>query len=174
MRQQPVQGSTNQLISYACRTLFNALINGCRGTQAPYPNGDRSVSTEAGVMIQGGGPHVLAREPGILLAIQSVPQANDFVHVAAQSRMLPAWSPESTSGGWVALPYSFDPPPDIPDIVIPQAQWAQTLGDLHLTGLTTAPRPAGLLGNVFGEPMPGFAYPGIIGSMDNVTSTGAL
>ena len=167
MRSAPVQGSTFQLISYATRTLFNALINGNRGYQAPYPNMDKSVSTEAAVMIQGGGPHVLHDEPATLLAIQIVPQAHDMVHVAAQSRMLPAWSPESTSGGWVANPYSFDPPPDIPDIVLPQPQWAEALGETRIDGLTTQ-------AGVFGQPMPGFGYPGIIGSMDNVTSTGTL
>jgi len=174
MRTAPVQGSTNQLISYACRTLFNALINGNRGYQAPWVGDDGSISTEAAAMLGGGGPHILMREPAVAIGINPVPQANDMVHAASLSRMLPCWSPESTSGGWVALPYAFDPPPDIPDIVIPQAQWQEGLGDVHLTGLLSAPRPAGMLGNVFGDPMPGFAYPGVIGTGDNVTSTGTL
>lgn len=156
-----------QYVSYATRTLFNALINGNRGYQAPYTNDDKSVSTEAAAMIQGGGPKVLKNEPATLLAIQVVPQAHDMVHAAAQSRMLPAWSPESTSGGWVALPYAFDPPPDIPDIVLPQPQWSEGLGETRIDGLTSKP-------GVFGSPMPGFAYPGIIGLNDNVTSTGTL
>ena len=160
-----------QEISYATRTLFNALINGNRGYQAPYTGDDMAVSVEAHASLANGGPHVLGYDPAATISICVVPQAYDFVHAAAQSRMLPAWSPESTSGGWVALPYSFDPPPDIPAIIIPQAQWNSFVGDVYLTGLETQPTSTGAIFSINGEPMPGFAYPGIIGTGDNVTES---
>ncbi len=161
--------SLQQQISYATRTLFNALINGNRGYQAPYVSDEQSQSAEANAMLRGGGPHVLASAPAVDLSIRVVPQAHDFVHVAAQSRMLPAWSPESTSGGWVALSYAFDPPPDIPAIILRQAQWQVGLGETNLTGLTTQPTHVGALYSIAGLPDPGLAYPGVIGSEDNVT-----
>jgi hypothetical protein len=158
-----------QQISYATRTLFNALINGNRGYQAPYTDDEKAVSVEAHAMLAKGGPHVLNHEPAVDLKICVVPQAADFVHVAAQSRMLPAFSLESTSGGWVAPSYAFDPPPDIPTVILPQAQWNTFGGEINLTGLTTQPAPVGEIYGLDGMPMPGFAYPGIIGSTDIVS-----
>jgi hypothetical protein len=163
-----------QQISYATRTLFNALINGNRGYQAPYTNDEKAVSVEAHAMLAKGGPNVLRMEPAVDLKICVVPQASDFTHVAAQSRMLPAFSLESTSGGFVALPYAFDPPPDIPDIILPQAQWNTFGGEVVLTGLTSQPNPVGEIYGLDGLPMPGFSYPATIGTGDDVTTTGAL
>jgi hypothetical protein len=174
MREQPVTGRSMQLVSYATRTLFNALINGNRGYQAPYPGERDGTSYAARVSIDRGGPKVLGKDPAAALVVRPVVQSFDWVHVANMLRMLPAFSFESTSGGWVALPYAFDPPPDIPDIVIPQAQWTTSGGETVLTGLTTKPSVFGVMASWPGTPMPGFAYPGIISTTDNVTSTGTL
>jgi len=150
----------SSVYSYATRTLFNALINGCRGTQAPYTSDAQAESVQARASLANGGPALLKNAPAAALHINVVPQAGDMVHVANQSRMLPAWSPESTSGGWVANPYAFDPPPDIPSIVLPAAIWNAYAGEIHLTGLDS-PQFAG-------TPMPGFGYPGIIGTDGSV------
>lgn len=163
-----------QQISYATRTLFNALINGNRGTQAPYTNEDASESAEARAMLGHGGPAILAEAPATALRICVPPQGGDFVHAVAMSRMLPAFSLESASGGWVAIPYAFDPPPMIPAIILPQAQWSTMVGDTELTGLTSQPSPVGAIYGLSGLPEPGLAYPGVIGNVDDVTSTGAM
>lgn len=158
-----------QQISYATRTLFNALINGNRGYQAPYNTDEKAVSVEAHAMLANGGPAVLRDAPAVDLSIRVVPQAHDFVHAAAQSRMLPAFSLESTSGGWVALSYAFDPPPDIPDIILPQAQWNSFAGDIYLTGLETQPSPTGALLSVIGQNAAGELYPAYISNGGEVT-----
>jgi hypothetical protein len=161
-------------VSFTMRDLFDNLINGNRGTQAPQTTESDSTSIEAKASLMAGGPKILSFAPAVNLQIKPVPQHSDFTHVASESRMLPAFSLESTSGGWVALPYSFDPPPEFPDIIIPQAQWASFGGETEITGLTTQPAPVGAIAGFPGLPMPEFGYPGIIGSMDNVTSTGTL
>jgi hypothetical protein len=164
----------NQSFNFTLRDLFNALINGDRGYEARLTTETDSTSYEARAMLQNKGPRVLCQAPAVDIEIKIVPQAHDFVHAASESRMLPAFSLESTSGGWVALPYSFDPPPLFPDIIIPQAVWNSFGGETEITGLTTAPAPVGALAGFPGLPAPGFAYPAVIGSVDNVTSTGAL
>ena len=133
---------TTQFFSFATRTLFNALINGNRGYQAPYPSDDAAVSAPARAALDNGGPKVLSAAPAAALTIRVVPQAADFTHVANLTRMLPAWSPESTSGGWVALPYAFDPPPSIPDIILPQAVWGANVGEVRVSGLDSSPSGA--------------------------------
>jgi len=163
-----------QVFSYACETLFDWLINGNRGTRAPYNNDDKALSVEAVAMLKNRGPRVLAQAPGVAMRINVIPQSADFTQAVQMSRMLPAFSLESASGGWVALPYAFDPPPDIPEIILPQAQWNSFGGETELTGLTSQPSPIGAIYTADGAPMPGLAYPGLIGSVDNVTSTGAL
>ncbi len=160
-----------QQISFATRTLFNALINGNRGYQAPWTDDDKAVSVEAHAMLAHGGPAVLESEPAALIHINVVPQAHDFVHASQQSRMLPAFALESTSGGFVATPYSFDPPPDIPAIIIPQAQWNAFAGDIYLTGLETQPSPTGALLSLVGQNAAGLLYPGTIVTDDNVTQS---
>lgn len=174
MREQPVVGRSMQIISHATRTLFNALINGNRGYQARYTQERDGTSREAVASLDAGGPKVLGMEPAAALVIRVVPQAQDWVHAVNMLRMLPAFSYESTSGGWVAMPYTFDPPPDIPVIAIPQAQWSTFGGETVLTGLTSKPGPYGALASFPGTPMPGLAYPGIIGDVDNVTATNTL
>lgn len=163
-----------QVISYATRTLFNALINGNRGYQAPYPQERDGTSIEGQASIDHGGPAPLGAAPAAAIAIRTVPQASDWTHAVNLLRMLPGFSYEATSGGFVADPYCFDPPPPIPPIIIPQAQWNAFGGEVRLTGLTSKPSPTGALASFPGTPMTGFAYPGIIGSVDNVTSTGTL
>jgi hypothetical protein len=162
------------IFSFSTRDLFNALINGDRGYQAPYPQEKASLSVEADAMLENKGPRVLAYEPAASIGIAVVPQAHDFVHAFSMSRMLPAFSFESTSGGWVALSYAFDPPPDIPEIILPQPQWQTSVGDVYLTGLTTAPTPLGALFTLANAPEPGIGYPALIGNGDNVVTNGAL
>ena len=165
---------TFQQISYATRTLFDALINGNRGYQAPYTNDDKALSVEAVAMLGHGGPAVLGAAPAVALTIKTIPQSADFTQAVQMSRMLGPLMIESTSGGWVAPPYSFDPPPSIPDIILPQAQWNTFGGETELTGLSTQPTPVGAIYSAMGMPMPEFAYPGIIGSSGQVTSDGSM
>ena len=162
------------IFDFSMRDMFNALINGDRGYQARYPQDDASTSVEARAMLDNKGPSILSREPAAAISIAVVPQAHDFVHAFSSSRMLPALSLESTSGGWVALSYSFDPPPDVPDIILPQAQWSTSVGDVYLTGLTTKPTPLGALFTLANAPSPGLGYPSDITSGDEITSTGAM
>jgi hypothetical protein len=160
---------------FSMRDLVNALLNGNRGTEAPYLNESASVSGVAEAALVKGGPHIVSRAPAVSVVIHPVPQNADFTHVSSESRMLPAFSLESTSGGWVALSYAFDPPPEFPTIIIPQAQWNAFGGETEITGLTSTPYgPLGALSSFPGLPMPEFGYPGIIGSVDNVTATGTL
>jgi len=155
-----------RFVSIGTRTLFNALINGNRGYQAPYAGDGKSVSVQAAVMLKNKGPAVLRSAPGVAMRISVVPQAADFVHVSAQSRMLPAFSLESASGGWVANPYCFDPPPNIPNIILPQAQWNSPVGEIDIQGLASQTQ---------GMPAPGMAYPDVMGEEGQfVTSTGIL
>jgi len=157
-----------QTFDFSLRDLFNALLNGNRGTQAPWPRDGIEQSSEARAMLGNGGPHVAASAPATLFKIVPVPQAFDFTHVAAMSRFLPALALESTSGGWVALPYAFDPPPEIPAIILPQAQWTTELGDPHLTGLESLPTPTGAIFSIEGAPTPGLGYPTQIATPSDV------
>jgi hypothetical protein len=136
-----------QSVIYATRNLFNAILNGDRGYQAPYPQDGQSASVEARAMLANKGPRVLAQAPAVELRINVVPQAADWVHAASESRMLPAFCLEAASGGWVAAPYCYDPPPNIPNIIIPQAQWETEVGNINIQGLTS------------GQPVLGMGYP---------------
>ena len=133
-----------QYISFATRTLFNALVNGDRGTEAPWPQDGVAVSVEARAMLTNGGPAPLAQAPAATIVVHVVPQAGDYVHASNMLRMLPAWSPESTSGGWVANPYSIDPAPLVPGIIVPPAQWQRELGEIRLRGLDSFQGPAAI------------------------------
>jgi hypothetical protein len=164
-----VQAQPNTLlrfVSLATRTLANALINGNRGTQAPYAGDGKSLSAPAVAMLANKGPKILASAPAASLKICVVPQAGDWTHVSAQSRMLPAFSLEATSGGWVAAPYCTDPVPNIPSIILPQAQWNSPVGEIDIPGLASLTQ---------GMPAQGMAYPDVMGENEQfVTSTGIL
>ncbi|HEX4644900.1 MAG TPA: hypothetical protein VH598_04765 [Verrucomicrobiae bacterium] len=119
-------------------TAFNWLINSNRGYRAPYNEGKGMGARGAAFLVSKGITSLLGVEPGAVIAIKVVPQAADFTHAVAQSRLLPQFSLESTSGGWVPEPYCFDPAPSIPNILLPAAQWSKSAGQINLIGLTTS------------------------------------
>lgn len=153
------------IFSFATRTLFNQLLNGNRGSEAPFPGAAEAQSVEADAMLRSGGPRVLSVAPAAALDIVVTPQAADHVHAVNRLRMLPAWSPESTSGGWVANPHCVEPTPLLPAIIIPQAQWATAVGELRVQGLSD---------RLASSPMPTTAYPGLFEASTEVHSTGAF
>jgi hypothetical protein len=138
---------------FSTLNMFDAILNRNRGTRAPYPLRGAANPPMALEEMADGTTSFLGAAPGQLMYIQVVPQAGDALHARNLSRMLPVARADANSGGWAAVPYSFDPPPVPTPIVIPPAQWAQNLRPMQLIGTHDVAAP--------GTPYPPMGYPGV-------------
>lgn len=133
---------------------FEAFINSNRSTRAPYPLVDKGNDVNAISQAKKGSNEFLGKLPGASILIGVVPQAGDAVHSFLNSRMLPIKTPTANSGGWAGPNYAYDPPPDIPPIVLPPAIWNAIVGTYNLTGLSAVVEPGR-------TPLPTPGYPGV-------------
>jgi hypothetical protein len=147
------------LYTYILKTLsqFNGFLNSNRGTRAGWPLVQDAQDPNAQYEELHGTNAFLKNLPGAIILTNVVPQSADAVHSFMASRMLPVETGVANSGGWAGPNYAYDPPPDIPPIILPPAVWQGLVGNMNLTGLSAVVTPNQ-------TPLPGPGYPGLFQS----------
>jgi hypothetical protein len=144
------------MYTYILKTLsqFNGFLNSNRGTRAGMPLLQDAQDATAQYQELSGQNQFLTHLPGAQILTAIVPQSSDAVHSFLYSRMLPVKTAVANSGGWAGPNYAYDPPPNIPPIILPPAVWGAMVGNYNLTGLTAVVTPNA-------TPLPGPGYPGV-------------